>query len=100
MRSDYRASAIASVKRDFVKKPKKPDGLRVQALGQWCAYQQYARFIVGKLVKRIDAPNLEGTTGWYKFVYDEDRKALNAAAGWSDAKCEYFFENPKFHNNA
>ena len=35
--------------------------------------------------------------GWIVgFVYDDDRKAINHAAGWSDMKKEYLLDGVKF----
>lgn len=37
----------------------------------------------------------DSTTGYYQFIHDDDRKALNDAAGWSDNKKQYLLERPK-----
>ena len=45
-------------------------------------------FFVGKLVRLIKQSNVGG---WIVgFVYDDDRKAINHAAGWSDMKKRIF----------
>jgi hypothetical protein len=51
-------------------------------------------FFVGKLVRLIKQSNVGG---WIVgFVYDDDRKAINHAAGWSDMKKEYLLDGVKF----
>jgi hypothetical protein len=71
--------------------------VRIKSITPTCQYIKYARYIVGRQMKlnRKTGGMPGSTTGWYEFVHDEDRKALNHAAGWSDAKFEYLFENPK-----
>ena len=76
-------------------KKKKRDGNRIIELGRNCSYLQHSRFFIGKLVVLVESSG-SGSSGWYRFVYDEDRKALNKAAGWSDSKEKYLLFNPKF----
>lgn len=78
------------------KKPKINQDLRIIHISENCSYAQYARFVVGKLVRLIEPKGNNTTSGWYEFVFDDDRRALNAAAGWSDSKKMYLFERPKF----
>ena len=69
---------------------------RIQAINPACQYAKYAKFFIGKLVKQVERTGmLDSTTGWYEFVFDDDRKALNEAAGWSDMKKRYLLERPK-----
>lgn len=69
---------------------------RITAINPACQYAKYAKFFIGKLVKQVERTGmLDSTTGWYEFVFDEDRKALNEAAGWSDMKKRYLLERPK-----
>ena len=98
-----------SIKKDFsnnkkyVKEYSKPERIeelkenaerRVVHINENCSYSKYARFIVGKLV-RLKSQSSFG--GWIcEFVFDEDRKALNRAAEWSDNKKEYLFDGVKF----
>lgn len=36
---------------------------------------------------------------WYcEFIFDEDRRALNEAAGWSNNKNVYLLDNVQFKN--
>lgn len=66
---------------------------RVLALSDTSGYAKYKRFFVGKLV-RILRPAFSG--GYYvEFVRDDDRKYLNANAGWND-KREYLLDGAKF----
>jgi len=58
-------------------------------------YSKFAKLIVGKLVKLVRKS--EFGNSWYcEFVFDDDRKALNRAANWSDRKKEYLFDGLKF----
>lgn len=112
---DYGAISRRSIAKDFyperiyIRQEKSPenenkakitprqDGERISSINPACQYAKYARYLVGKLVKLVSEPKPGGnTTGWYEFVYDEDREALNTAAGWSDKKKQYFLEKPKF----
>lgn len=69
---------------------------RVININPACEYARYARFIVGKLFRLVETKGVgDSTTGWYEFVNDEERAALNKAAGWSNNKDRYFFERPK-----
>lgn len=70
---------------------------RVSSINPACMYAKYSRFFVGKLVRLVSRKGIgDSTTGYYEFVHDEDRKALNEAAGWSDNKKQYLLERPKF----
>lgn len=69
---------------------------RISSINPNCQYAKYAKFFLGKLVKMVNKTGIgDSTTGWYEFVFDEDRKALNEAAGWSDRKNRYLLERPK-----
>lgn len=108
---DYGAISRQSIKRDFQttttkapevkapqieKKPKINQDLRIIHISENCSYAKYSRFIVGKLVRLVEPKGNNTTSGWYEFVFDDDRRALNSAAGWSDRKTNYLFERPKF----
>jgi hypothetical protein len=86
----------ASIKKDLqhIKKPeeKKPEvrleieegaERRIIQIKENGEYSRYAKLIVGKLVKLI-RKSMFGNSWYCEFVFDEDRKALNSAAGWSD----------------
>lgn len=69
---------------------------RISNLNPGCQYAKFAKYFIGKLVKLVNKTGIgDSTTGWYEFVFDEDRKALNEAAGWSDRKNRYLLERPK-----
>lgn len=71
--------------------------MRVSNINPICEYAKYARYFVGKLIRLVNKKGTgDSTTGWYEFVHDEDRVALNQAAGWSDNKKMYLLERPKF----
>ena len=69
---------------------------RISSINPGCQYAKFAKFFIGKLVKLVNKTGIgDSTTGWYEFLFDEDRKALNEAAGWSDRKNRYLLERPK-----
>lgn len=119
-RIDYEAISRRSIKRDFyperiyLNQRKTPEngnsrGIRAQpdngnegnvyriaSVNMICEYAKYSRFFTGKLVRLIRSKGIgDSTTGWYEFIHDEDRVAINQAAGWSDNKREYLLERPK-----
>ena len=119
-KTDYEAISRRSIKRDFYSerihiqgKKMSQNGninkitvenaieegaaMRVATISPICEYARFARYFVGKLVRLINKKGTgDSTTGWYEFVHDEDRIALNQAAGWSDNKKMYLLERPKF----
>lgn len=120
-KTDFEAISRRSIKRDFyperiyLDKRKTPENknsveitipkpapaedkaYRITNINPACQYAKYARFFVGKLVRLIRATGIgDSTTGWYQFVFDQDREALNKEAGWSENKKEYLLERPKF----
>lgn len=109
--TDFGAISRASVKRDFErvqtypaeeKTPQIKDLPKINAerriihISEASAYAKYARYIVGKLVRLKEKANI-GSNSWYcEFVHEDDRKALNLAAGWSDNKKLYLLDGIKF----
>ena len=119
-KTDFEAISRRSVQRDFyperiyLDKKKIPENrkteeitpmnpaategktFRVTNINQVCEYAKYARFFVGRLVRLTRKTGVgDSTTGWYEFLHEKDRAALNQAAGWSDNKKEYLLERPK-----
>jgi hypothetical protein len=106
-KTDYAAISRRSIKKDFYSEqihmekktgPEKRNSneIRISKINPACQYAKFSRFFVGKLVRLAEkAGTGDSTTGWYEFIRDEDRKAINDAAGWSDNKRQYFLENPK-----
>lgn len=92
-----------SIRKDFAKAnfkrngrvPKTPhpkDTKRVIDLNETSGYAKLRRFIVGRLVRIVE----RGLNGcWVEFVRDEDRDALNHAAGWKD-KRRFLLDGAKF----
>lgn len=67
---------------------------RVLFVGENSGYYKLRSFIVGKLVRLIEQSSMGG---WIcEFVHDDDRKAINAASGWSDRKKQYLLDCVKF----
>lgn len=109
--TDYGAISRRSIKRDFKmvqiyhqreKRPKIENLPEINAermvlfVGENSSYFKYRSFIVGKLVRLIERSNMGA---WRcEFVHDDDRKALNHAAGWSDNKKQYLLDCIKFKN--
>lgn len=102
MRNDFETAIRKSIEMDrpklnLIKTKNKPkveiQGIRIKQINPGCQYAKFARFIVGRKVEKIRG-NPDSSTGWYKFIFDDDRKALNKEAGWSDFKTEYLFEKP------
>jgi len=83
-------------KQEVKEDPKEDSERRVVQLTETSAYAKYSRFIVGKLVKIVRKSEIGGNSFVIKFVFDEDRKALNNAADWSDMKKEYLLDGVKF----
>lgn len=110
-KTDYGAICRRSVRKDFnlvqtyhpAKKSPQIENLpeinaerRVLFVGENSSYYKYRSFIVGKLVRLIEKSNMGA---WRcEFVHDDDRRALNHAAGWSDNKFQYLFDCVKFKN--
>lgn len=106
---DYGAISRRSIKNDFIrvqtypKREKRPQienppeinaERRVLFVGENSSYYKLRSFIVGKLVRLVQKSSVGG---WVcEFVYDDDRKAINHAAGWSDMKKEYLLDGVKF----
>lgn len=99
----------ASIKKDFNKFQKKPEHNRPEVnqepeenaerrivyINERGDYAKFSKLIVGKLV-RLKRKSAFGNSWYCEFVFDEDRKALNRVAGWSDNKKEYLFDGLKF----
>lgn len=69
---------------------------RIIHISETSAYAKFARYIVGKLVRLKEKANVGGNSWYCEFVHDDDRKALNMAAGWSDNKKLYLLDGIKF----
>lgn len=100
---DYDTAIRKSIEMDrpkllLIKKPKEqtnePKAPRIKQINPRCEYARYARLFVGRKVEKVKG-HPETTTGWYRFIFDDDRKAVNKAAGWSDFKTEYLLEKPE-----
>lgn len=92
--SNNKKYAKEQPKPERIEEPKENAERRIIHINENCSYSKYARFIVGKLV-RLKSQSSFG--GWIcEFVFDDDRKALNRAAEWSDNKKEYLFDGVKF----
>lgn len=106
---DYGAISRRSIQNDFKRVQRYPERekrpqienppeinaeRRVLFVGENSSYYKLRSFIVGKLVRLVQKSSVGG---WVcEFVYDDDRKAINHAAGWSDMKKEYLLDVVKF----
>lgn len=108
---DYGLVSRLSIQRDFrnasfnritgpqrpepAQRPKRESNVkRIISMDDHCDYKQYRRFFIGKLV-RIVAPAQSGGK-WVSFVHEQDKNALNSAAGWSENKCQYLLYGVKY----
>ena len=108
---DFGAISRSSIKKDFQrvqiypaeeKRPQIEELPKINAerriihISEVSGYAKFARYIVGKLVRLKEKANVGGNSWYCEFVYDDDRKALNMAAGWSDNKKLYLLDGIKF----
>lgn len=107
--TDFEAISRRSMQKDFKNRRTRPEkrnapknqnsgkitNIRIAHVNEGCQYARYSRYLVGKAVRCVDSKGEKTTSGWYEFVFDDDRKALNAAAGWSDNKKKYLLERPQ-----
>lgn len=108
---DFGAISRSSIKKDFQRAQRYPTEektpqieelpkinaeRRIIHISETSAYAKFARCIVGKLVRLKEKANVGGNSWYCEFVYDDDRKALNMAAGWSDNKKLYLLDGVKF----
>ena len=108
---DYGAISRRSIKNDFrrvqtyperEKRPQIEELPKINAerriihVSETSGYAKFARYIVGKLVRLKEKANIGGNSWYCEFVHDDDRRALNLAAGWSDNKREYLFDGVRF----
>lgn len=109
--TDYGAISRSSIKKDFQRVQRYPtEGKtpqieelskinaerRIIHISEVSGYAKFARYIVGKLVRLKEKANVGGNSWYCEFVHDDDRKALNMAAGWSDNKKLYLLDGIKF----
>lgn len=99
-KNEFAEVSKRSIKKDLIiaRKEKSAEGRngknkRIKEVRPTSSYYKYSRYIVGRLV-RITGKGLCGNV--CEFVHDEDRQALNNAAGWSDKKREYIFDSVVF----
>lgn len=106
---DYGAISRRSIQNDFKRVQRYPERekrpqienlpeinaeRRVLFVGENSGYYKLRSFIVGKLVRLVLKSSVGG---WVcEFVHDDDRKAINHAAGWSDNKKQYLLDCVKF----
>lgn len=100
---DYFELVRRSIRKDFAtanfKRKQAPTGKpirRVKELTELSGYASMRRFFVGKLVRIMDS----AYSGGYmvEFVFERDRKTMNAAAGYSDDKRLYLLDCVKFYD--
>ena len=73
---------------------KAPKATRIDYLSAGCEYVDYSYLFAGKAVKLVESTSIFNTSGWYEFVYDEDRQAVNKKLGYSDKKRLYLLYKP------
>ena len=69
---------------------------RITKISANSEYYKYRNLLISKSVRLVE----KSKTGfWYcEFIFDEDRRALNEAAGWSNNKNLYLLDNVQFKN--
>jgi hypothetical protein len=106
---DYGAISRRSIKNDFrrvqtyPKREKRPQienlpeinaERRVLFVVENSCYHKLRSYLVGKVGGLVQKSSVGG---WVcEFVHDDDRKAINHAAGWSDNKKQYLLDCIKF----
>lgn len=98
IKQDFRQRQADQPKKEPEKQAQINQEYRIAHIHENCEYARFARYFVSKLMRCVESRGAGTTTGWYEFVYDADRTAVNKAAGWSDAKTRYLLERPKFKN--
>lgn len=104
--TDFLAVSRRSIKRDFKQyheREKRPQienspeissVRRIQFVGEHSSYYKLRSYLLGKLVRLVEQSSIGS---WYcEFVHDEDRRALNHAAGWSNNKDRYLLDAVRF----
>lgn len=67
---------------------------RIAFIGESSGYYRWRSLIIGRLVRLVQKSSLGG---WVcEFVHDDDRKAINRAAGWSENKTQYLLDSVKY----
>jgi len=92
IKKDFKDSGI---KKEVDQPPQMGAERRIIGISERSDYYKYKYLIVGKLVKIVDQSSIGFNTYTCSFVFDEDRKALNRALGYSE-KQQYLFEGIKF----
>lgn len=69
---------------------------RITKISANSEYYKYRNLLISKSVRLIEKAKIGY---WYcEFIFDEDRRALNEAAGWSNNKNVYLLDNVQFKN--
>ena len=69
---------------------------RITKISANSEYYKYRNLLISKSVRLIAKSKIGY---WYcEFIFDEDRRALNEAAGWSNNKNVYLLDNVQFKN--
>ena len=107
--TDFRAISRRSKQRDIIsresrystKKVKQRENLTqvneillIILVGENSGYYGFRFYLIGKLVRIVE--HISISEFYCEFVHDNDRVALNIAAGWSDNKKKYLFDCVKF----
>ena len=100
---DYNELIRKSIRKDFNKAnfkrngrvPKIPHPTNTKRIISVAGeYYRYRKYLIGKLVRFVKIGY--GNNAWYEFVNEDDRIAINNAAGWSNNKRIYLLDNVKF----
>lgn len=81
-------------RREIANSPEINSERRIIFVGENSSYFKLRAFLLGRHVRLVEQSSVGG---WVcEFVRDDDRQALNTAAGWSESKDRYLFDNVKF----
>lgn len=107
-KTDFRAISRRSIQRDFISRennslnkvqqkenlPQVNEIRRIIFVGENSGYYAFRFYLIGKLVRIVE--HISVSEFYCEFIHDNDRVALNIAAGWSDNKKKYLLDCIKF----
>jgi hypothetical protein len=92
IKKDFKDSGV---KKEINEVPQDGAERRVLSISERSDYYKKRHLIIGKLIKIVDHSSIGFNSFVCSFVFEEDRKLLNNALGYTDKK-EYLFEGIKF----
>lgn len=90
---DFGAISRSSIKKDFQRVQRYPAEEKRPQIEEFPKINAERRIIH---ISEVSGYAVGGNSWYCEFVHDDDRKALNMAAGWSDKKKLYLLDCVKF----